>query len=174
MNIRKIIKEELLKEVGGYDDSNVMYHHAGKVMYILSSFFNEVTNTIEGLANAIMDGTDKEDIVNYLTLVSEDIHNFMEVIKTSIKDFTEDDLISKAKMIIKSLNTFVRKIDVVINFSDAMGGQEEFIDKVKTLLMDLVPSIQEYGEQLKITNKMFMDRTSGHSRGAFGSGFSSN
>jgi len=55
-----------------------------------------------------------------------------------------------------------------------MGGNGDFIERLKILLMDLIPSIQEYGEQLSITNKMFGDRASGMGRGSFGSGFSPN
>jgi hypothetical protein len=40
--------------------------------------------------------------------------------------------------------------------------------------MELMPALQQYGEQLRITNKMFGDRFSGMSRGTFGSGFNSN
>ena len=41
MNIRKIIKEELLKEVGGYDDPNIMATHAGHIMGVLSNSYND-------------------------------------------------------------------------------------------------------------------------------------
>ena len=70
--------------------------------------------------------------------------------------------------------SFKRKIDVLSNFSDAMGGEEEFIERVKNLLMDLIPTLQEYGEQLQITNQMFGSRLSNTGRSQFGSGFSSN
>ena len=39
MNIRKIVKEELLKEAGGYDDLSVMGQHAGASMGILTSSY---------------------------------------------------------------------------------------------------------------------------------------
>ena len=174
MNIRRIIKEELLKEAGGYDDPLIMGKHAGHVMETLSNSYNDLSNTIQGLANAIMDGVPKSDLVTFLGETSHNIELLVNVIKNVTLDFTEDDLVAKAEMIVKSLNSFKRKIGVLINFSDAMGNDEEFIERVKELLMDLVPSLQEYGEQLRITNKMFGDRFSGMGRSQFGSGFSSN
>lgn len=174
MDIRRIIKEELLKEVGGYDDPTIMGQHVGHVMEVLSNSYNDLSNTLEGLANAIMDGVPKEDLVTFLNETSQNINFLTDVIKNIIIDFTEDDLIDKAKMVVKSLKSFNRKINVLINFADAMGNDEEFIERVKVLLMDLIPSLQEYGGQLQITNKMFGNRLSGMGRSQFGSGFSSN
>ena len=174
MNIRKIIKEELLKEVGGYDDPNIMATHAGHIMGVLSNSYNDLSSTLEMLANSIMDGVSKEEMVEILQQSFKEIELLTNVIKSAIKDFTEEDLINQAKIIIKSLNSFKRKIDVLSNFSDAMGGEEEFIERVKNLLMDLIPTLQEYGEQLQITNQMFGSRLSNTGRSQFGSGFSSN
>jgi nitrate/nitrite-specific signal transduction histidine kinase len=174
MNIRRIIKEELLKEVGGYDDKNIMNIHAGATMGSLTEIYSDLTNTLQGLANAIMDGHSKDDFVSYLKETSEEIGVLLDTIKIIVGEFTEDDLIRKAKNFTKSLNSFKRKIDVLYNFSDAMGSDTEFVEKVKDLLIDLVPSLQKYGEQLQITNKVFKDRLKGHTRGSFGSGFSYN
>jgi hypothetical protein len=54
MNIRKIIKEELLKEVGGYDDLRVMAQHAGTTMGALSSSANDLSNLLSGIANQVI------------------------------------------------------------------------------------------------------------------------
>lgn len=159
MNIRKIIKEELLKEVGGYDDLNVMGQHVGSIMSGLAETHSQLTTVISALANAIMDGQDKNSITQYLKETSEEINIFIDSIKMFISDFTEDDVIVKAKEVISSLKTFKRKIDVLSNFSDAMGNHEQFIKRVKLLLIDLIPKLEEYGEQLNVTNKMFLNRT---------------
>ena len=127
MNIRKIIKEELLKEVGGYDDQNTMANHAGHVMNVLSGSYNDLSNTLHGLANAVSDGASKKDLIGFLVETSKNIDMLTNIINTIIKDFTEDDLIDKAKMVIKSLNSFRKKINVLSSFSDAMGGEEEFV-----------------------------------------------
>ena len=169
MNLRRIIKEELLKEVGGYDDPKVMGQHAGAIMGMLSGSHSDLSNTLAGLANTVMDGAPKRDLTSFLKETSKDIMIFIDVIKRALKEFTEDDVKLKAKEVIKSLNSFKRKIDVLTNFSSEMGGDEQFRERLKQILMDLIPTLQEYGEQLQITNKMFMNRLS-----SFGSGFMSN
>ncbi len=177
MNIRKIIKEELLKEVGGYDDLNVMGKHAGTTMAALSTSYNELSNLLSGIANQIMDGSDKNDISDSLRETSEQLRFFINIIKTSISEVMEDDVISQSKKIISSLNSFRRKIDIISNFSDSMGDNEQFIERVKLLIMDLIPKLKEYGDQLKVTTKLFTNRLSnmGSMGGSsFGSGFSSN
>jgi hypothetical protein len=174
MNIRKIIKEELLKEVGGYDDPNIMGIHASSTLGALTETYSDLTNTLQGLANAIMSGERKENLTQYLMETSQNIDFLIEIMVRVIKDFTEDDLILKVKNMVKSLKTFKRKVDVLSNFSDAMGDDSEFMERTKVLLMDLIPSIQEYGEQLQLTNNVFKDRFTNMGRGTFGSGFSSN
>jgi len=170
MNIRKIIKEELLKEVGGYDDGRVMVQHAGKYISDLSETHQQLSDILSALANAVMDGQDRNNIVTYLKETSEEIGIFIDVIKTTISDVVEDDVIVLSKKVISSLKTFKRKIDILSNFSDSMGNNEQFNERVKLLLMDLIPNIQEHGEQLIVTNKMFGDRL-----GTTGTqGFSSN
>lgn len=169
MNIRKIIKEELLREVGGYDDQNVMAQHAGTTMSVLAGSHNDLTNLLAGVANSVMDGADKNEISDSLMKISKEIVFFIDIIKTAISEVMEDDVILQAKKAVSSLRSFKRKIDVLSNFSDAMGNDEQFIERVKLLLMDLIPTLKEYGDQLMVTNKMFGDRLN-----TFGAGFSSN
>jgi hypothetical protein len=117
----------------------------------------------------------KEDFVIYLTETSKEIDTLVDAIKIIIGGFTEDDLIRKAKKIIRSLKNFKNNIDdLVNNSSDTMISDEKFVKEVKNLLIKLLPSLEEYGEQLQITNKVFKDRLTGHSRSSFGSGFSLN
>jgi len=169
MDIRKIIKEELLKEVGGYDDPRVMAQHAGTTMNALAGSHNDLSNLLAGIANSVMDGADKNDISDSLRETSKEIVFFIDIIKTAISEVMEDDVILQAKKAISSLRSFKRKIDVLSNFSDSMGNDEQFIERVKLLLMDLIPTLKEYGDQLMVTNKMFGDRLN-----TFGAGFSSN
>ena len=60
MNIRKIIKEELLKEVGGYDDMSVMGQHVGASMDILSSSYQILMDTLAELANSLVKGEGRD------------------------------------------------------------------------------------------------------------------
>jgi hypothetical protein len=174
MNIRKIIKEELLKEVGGYDDKNIMSIHAGVSMTTLANVYNDLTLVIEGLANAVANGQSKNDFISYLSETSEVIGSLITEVETVINEFTEDDLIRDARNMIKKLNTFKRRVDVLSNFSDAMGNDEVFTEKIKQLLIDLLPSLHKFGEQLQITGHEFKHRLAGHGRSSFGSGFSDN
>ena len=174
MNIRKIIKEELLKEVGGYDDKNIMSIHAGVSMTTLANVYNDLTLVIEGLANAVVDGHSKNEFISYLNETSEVIGSLIKEVETVINEFTEDDLIRDARSMIKKLNTFKRRVDVLSNFSDAMGNDEVFTEKIKQLLIDLLPSLHKFGEQLQITGHEFKHRLAGHGRSSFGSGFSDN
>ena len=114
MNIRKIIKEELIKEVGGYDDQRVMAKHAGTTMGALSTSHNDLTNLLSGLANSIMDGANKNDISDSLMETSKEINFFIDIINGVISEVMEDDVIVKAKETISSLKVFKRKIDKVV------------------------------------------------------------
>lgn len=174
MNIRKIIKEELLKEVGGYDDPSVMASHAGITLGALSTALNDLSLIISGLANALMDGTTKEEVKGYLSESFDEIEEIKDGIKKNIKDFTEDRLISESKTFLIKLNNFQKKINILIGLSDVMGGDMEYFQRVKDLLIELVPSVQKYSEELKTTSKMFYDRFSGKDRGIFNMGFDNN
>jgi len=170
----KYIKESKLDEVGGYDDKNIMAIHAGASMDSLANSFNELTITVEDLANAVANGDSKSELIEYLEKAF-DINNFLiKDIETVINDFTEDDVIKSAKNMIVSIKRFNNKIDAITNFSDAMGNDEKFTERVKELLIELLPSLQEFGDQLQITGHEFKHRLAGHGRGSFGSGFSNN
>jgi hypothetical protein len=175
MNIRKIIKEELLKEVGGYDDPNIMAIHGGKTIGILSQVYSEMTNTIRGLSQLLMDNPNKEEVVQALEEVVREIDLFVMTIKQTINDFTEDELIEKAKMVMVEMRRFQNKLRILVNLSDSLvTGDEEFIDRVMDFLMNLMESVREYGEELKLTAQDFSGRFTGRNRGSFGGGFDLN
>ena len=71
-SIKKIIKEELLKEVGGYDDKIIMAKHSGEVMEGLVKVFSDVIEVIKILGEKVATGTfDKfngEEILSKLLL----------------------------------------------------------------------------------------------------------
>ena len=90
-----------------------------------------------------MDGADKNDISDSLRETSKEIVLFIDIIKTAISEVMEDDVILQAKKAISSLRSFKRKIDILSNFSDSMGNDEQFIERVKLLLMDLIPTLKD-------------------------------
>ena len=97
MNIRKIIKEELLKEVGGYDDQNVMAQHAGATIGTLTGIYRDIMEAISGLANKIMDGNvDKHELGVALESLAKLINNGVRITSDLVEELTEDELISKA------------------------------------------------------------------------------
>ena len=174
MNIRKIIKEELLREVGGYDDPDVMSVHAGATISRLTDAVEELTLIVSGLSNALMNGSTKEDIRTYLAESSDEIETIKSEIKKNIKNFTEDRLISESKTFLTKLIKFQKKINVLVDLSGAMGSDQEYFERVKGLLIELVPSLKTYSDELKATSKMFYDRFNIGDRSGFGSGFDFN
>ena len=160
MNIRKIIKEELLKEVGGYDDMSVMAQHAGVSMGILSSSYQVLMDTLAELANSLIkgEGSDKfkmsKNIVNDLNDITQQV---IEDTKKTLKDFTEDDVISHGKGFIRELNKLVKRIRLVSGMVSTYT-KEEYEEELKKLLIDFLPKFKEYGDTLIKTNQMFNSR----------------
>ena len=176
MNIRKIIKEELLKEVGGYDDPNIMAIHSGKVLGTLSQVYSDLTNTITGLSQLVTTlDFDRSEVEGALDEVNREIDIFVMAIKQVIQDFTEDDLIHRARIVMKDLRQFQNRLRLLINLSDSLTtNDEEFQDRLIDFITDLINGIRKYGEELQITNKRFFDRFSGRGRGSFSDGFDLN
>lgn len=162
MNIRKIIKEELLKEVGGYDDMSVMGQHAGASMDILSSSYQILMDTLAELANSLVkgEGRDKfkmsKNIVDDLSDVTQKV---IEDTKNTLKDFTEDDVISQGKGFIKELNKLIKRIRLVSGMVSTYT-KEEYEEELKKLLVDFLPKFKEYGDTLIKTNQMLKSRFS--------------
>tara|TARA_R110002020_G_scaffold138469_7_gene308555 strand:+ start:22739 stop:23248 length:510 start_codon:yes stop_codon:yes gene_type:complete len=161
MNIRKIIKEELLKEVGGYDDQNVMAQHAGATIGTLTGIYRDIMEVISGLANKIMDGNvDKHELGVALEALAKLINNGVRITSDLVEELTEDELISKAKDFIKDLNSFKRKIRLLSNLTSNYT-QTEYIEKLKEFIIDAAPKLKKYGDTLMDTTRMFGSRLSG-------------
>lgn len=169
MNIRKIIKEELLKEVGGYDDPNTMASHTTSSINTLSSAYGDLSSILSDISNSIMDGglsiTESKD---YLKDIIESVDEVVMIMQVVLKDFTEDDLISDSKNIIKSLNKFNQKLRVLNNMSDSFAKNDmEFTERIKDLLMDMIPAVQNYGKSINSTISTLRGRFSSFSKGDY-------
>jgi len=165
MNIRRIIKEELLKEVGGYDDQNVMAQHAGATIGILTGVYKDIMDVISDLANKIMDnGVDKYDVGITLESLAKLINNGVRITSDLVEELTEDELIAKAKEFIKDLNSFKRKIRLLSNLTSNYT-QTEYIEKLKEFIIDAAPKLKKYGDTLMDTTKVFGRRLSGMNGG---------
>jgi len=157
-SISKIIKEELLKEVGGYDDPVIMAKHSGKTLTSLIEVLASMLESIKGLAQLIL--SDKFDRVtgkDLLTNLSDIINEGIRVTNILIKDFTEDDVIFESKKFIKKMNEFKRKIRLLSNLGPDYT-QQQYNDEILNLISNLEPTIMGYGSMLNKVNNRFMDR----------------
>jgi len=163
MNIRKIIKEELLKEVGGYDDLNVMGQHAGASMAILTSSYQILMDLLTDIANSLLDsekGYSKFSLSN--SIIGDLDKVTSEVIKDTenvLKDFTEDDVIEGGKKFITHLKSLVKRIRLISNMVSTYT-KSEYEEELKQLVMGFLPKAKEYGDSLIKSNNMFKDRFS--------------
>jgi hypothetical protein len=158
-DLEKLVKK-IITEVGGYDDPTIMGTHASKSMENLTGVYDELSNILQGLANAIMDDFSVSELSDFLNDVVNEIEILVDTTQKTIKDFTEDDMIDAAKRFIKELKSFQRKIIVLMNFSDSMGNELEFKERLKNMVQGLIPMVKEYGKKLRITNDTFRDRFS--------------
>ena len=174
-DLENLVKK-IINEVGGYDDPNIMAIHSGKVLSTLSQTYSDLTNTITGLSQLVTTlDFDRESVEEALDEVSQEIDIFVTAIKQVIQDFTEDDLIHRAKIVMKDLRQFQNRLRLLINLSDSLTtNDEEFQDRLFDFITDLINSMRKYGEELQITNKRFFDRFSGRGRGSFSDGFDFN
>jgi hypothetical protein len=157
-DLEKLVRK-IINEVGGYDDPNVMGLHAGHVMSNLVGSYEDIANMISSLTNVIRDGkVTKEDIVDYLDQIVNELSVIKKIIRDVISDFTEDKLVEESKNFIKKINKFISKSKILLNYSNAMGGEEEFKGRVVELLLDLASGVRPFGEELDKVNSMFKGR----------------
>jgi len=170
MNIKKIIKEELMKEVGGYDDSTVMASHGGNTLGKLTRVVNELSMMIVGLSTSLTTAN-KEDIREFLIEVFDDMNYLKELIKQSISEFTEDQLFVDGQLILNEISRFQRKSKILITMFDSMGNDAEIKENVRKMIREFMPKLNKFGEVVNSTNKLFYSRLSGRDKGIFSSGF---
>lgn len=174
-DLENLVKK-IINEVGGYDDPNIMAIHSGKVLGTLSQVYSDLTNTITGLSQLVTTlDFDRSEVEGALDEVNQEIDIFVMAIKQVIRDFTEDDLIHRARIVMKDLRQFQNRLRLLINLSDSLTtNDDEFQDRLLDFINDLINSVRKYGEELQITNKRFFDRFSGRGRGSFSDGFDLN
>jgi len=156
--IRKIIKEELLKEVGGYDDPTIMAQHSGATLRSLIEVLSGMLEAIKRLAQKISKGgLDKFKGRDVLFNLSDIINEGLRLTGLLIKDFTEDDIIFEGKKFIEKMNEFKRKIRLLSNLGSSYT-EKDYNEKILELIFKLEPTINSYGNSLNDVNKRFMDR----------------
>ncbi len=170
MNIKKIIKEELMKEVGGYDDSTVMASHGGNSLGKLTSVVNELSMMMIGLSTSL-NTSNKEDIREFLIEIFGDINDLKQMIKQSISEFTEDELLVNGELILNEISKFQRRSDILIKMFDSMGDDRDIKENVRKMVREFLPKLNNFGEVVNSVNKMFYSRLSGRDKGIFSSRF---
>jgi hypothetical protein len=158
-DLERLVKK-IITEVGGYDDENVMFQHTYKTISDLQGAYITLFETLTNLSNDIISKQLKiEDANEYLLMVIEEVDVFIDIMNIVLKDFTEDEIINQSKSIIKSLNKFSRKLRILSNMAKSFANNDkEFIERVKEILIDLIPELNKYGTTLKGTSDKFMDR----------------
>lgn len=168
-DLTKLVRK-IINEVGGYDDPTIMGRHASKTINTLSDSYSDLTFAISDLSNNLADGDiSMDDSKEYLLDIIETVDEFIMVANVVMKDFTEDDLIRETKKIIKSLNKFTQKLRVLVTMKSSFANtDQEYSEKIKDLLIELVPLLREYSDKVNLTIQTFSGRLS---KGGFGYGF---
>ena len=168
MNIRRIIKEELIKEVGGYDAPDIMGQHAGAVMGGLKETIMSLNLALLGFSEMLIDPNInhleiKEETDELISLISESIM----IIDTVLKDFTEDDLILKGKKLINSLSLLERNLRV-LNNQKLDFSKKDYLNTMSNKIFEMTKVLQDFIKTFIETDKMFTQRLQGKNRGWYG------
>lgn len=157
-SIKKIIKEELLKEVGGYDDKIIMAKHSGVIMEGLVKVFSDVLGVIKVLGEKVDNGTfDRFSGEEILLKLSDGIDEGVRITSMLIKEFTEEGVILEGQNFIKNMNEFKRKIRLLSGLPSNFT-KSEYENRIMDLILGLEPTIRTYNDALTETNTMFMNR----------------
>lgn len=168
MNIRRIIREELIKEVGGYDAPDIMGQHAGAVMGGLKETIMSLNLALLGFSKLLIEPDInhleiKEETEELINLISESIM----IISTVLKDFTEDELILKGKKLVKSLELLERNLRT-LNNQRLDFSKKDYLNTMSNKIFDMTKVLQDFIETYVETDKMFVQRLKGKNRGWYG------
>jgi hypothetical protein len=167
-DLERLVKK-IITEVGGYDDPTIMGIHATKSVNELISAYHELSIIIGDLSNAILDGgLTIADSKEYLMDIIEAIDIVIGVGEVAMKDFTEDELIAKNKKFNKTLNRFTKKLRILVDqANNFVKNDQEYMEMIKELLMDMVPTISEYEDEISATIGRFKGRYDKFNKGDY-------
>jgi hypothetical protein len=174
MNIRRIIKEELLKEAGGYDSPEIMAQHAGHVMHNLKTTIKELNLGLMGFVNLLSDPD-----ISHLEM-GEEIESLNDlildtklIVKIVTEEFTEDKLVEESKNLIKKLDSLEGRIKFLNNLKfDYTSGQ--YKKSLAEKILDFSNFLSTYIKTIIKTDETFGKRLSGKNRGWSGDQISIN
>lgn len=158
-DLTKLVKK-IINEVGGYDDPFIMGQHSTKTINELINAHHQLSTIIADLSNTIMDGElTILDSREYLMDIISGIEVVISIGEKVIKDFTEDELIEKTKRYHKTLNRFNKRLRILVNQSmDFAENDLDYVELIKDLLVDMVPTINEYEKELGKSINIFKGR----------------
>lgn len=165
--------KKVLKEVGGYDSSEVMATHAGPLHTVISSQTMELLMLVSKLAQGISnEELNRTELVNGIYNLNQKISEYIKQMPDFVKEIYIDD---DFKIILKSFISALVKINkyfrmLVGSGQDQSGTfytglsfdmtQDELGLKVAEQISTLTDQIQELGMMIMTIHQRFNDRTS--------------
>jgi hypothetical protein len=165
MNIRKIIKEELLKEAGGYDSPEIMSQHAGHVMGSLKTTIKDLNfglmGFIELLSNADVSHLEMNEEIESL---NDLILDSKLIVKILIEEFTEDRLVEESKKLIVQLDSLEGRLKFLNNLKFDYTTKQ-YKQSLAEKILEFSNFLNTYIKTIIETDKIFGKRLSGKNRG---------
>lgn len=165
MNIRRIIKEELLKEAGGYDSPEVMSQHAGHVMGGLKTTIKELNLGLMGFIELLSNpNVSHLEMGEEIEALNDLILDSKLIVKIITEEFTEDKLVQESEILIKELDSLKGRLEYLNNLKfDYTSSQ--YKKSLAEKILDFSNFLSTYIKTIIETDKIFVKRLGGKNRG---------
>jgi len=153
------LMRNLTEIAAGYDDFYVMSQHAGKSMSHFLNLLNDLMATLGALKMALKDDdVSINDIEDYSQEVFDVISNMNETMERVFRDFTEKELITKGKILMRKLESFTEKLRTIFFYKEENLDNRNAKENITKTLNNLAKYIQDYVYELRTTHEMFGSR----------------
>jgi len=153
------LMRNLTEIAAGYDDFEVMSQHVGKSMNHFLSLLNDLMTTLGALKMALRDDdVSIRDIADYSEEVFDVINNMNEIMERVFRDFTEKELITKGKILMRKLESFTEKLRTILFYKEENLDNRTAKENITKALNSLAKYIQDYVYELRTTHEMFGSR----------------
>lgn len=161
-NELKNLVYKIIKEItAGYDDYEVMGAHAGTSMGIMTRLMAEFSENLINLFKSVeseenpFDSKEFFNEINQFMALAEEFKNTNKIV---YKDFSEKELVRKGKILLKKIDTLQENLSLIKTFGkDFFKSNEDFKEKFKNYILNILESITEYSDELTNTNRKFTD-----------------